>query len=240
MAKEIKRVSFEIEHYNGNGYMAFMLSIKEDGEVEVIKTSDCSLADVDGDYIFETDNDLYRIQADEPVSEITFNKIWDCYNEHEAYTEELEMNRVDNIVKFAQKREEEQMEKEISIAKQIEEYKETIKSFKPRIDELLKVGSACKKHGIKLTGKAWGGHEGYDTHQFMTNSWSHLLGFVYNGDNDFNCLGIFGGGACDFNLKTDGDFIEVEGNVLYILKRFVDEFDVFETEFYKYVDKVTE
>lgn len=37
MAKEINRVSFEIEHYNGNAYMGFMLSIKEDGTVEVVK-----------------------------------------------------------------------------------------------------------------------------------------------------------------------------------------------------------
>ena len=64
MAKEINRVSFEIEHYNGNTYMAFMLSIKEDGTIEVVKESDCNLADVDGDYIFDTDNNLYRIQAD--------------------------------------------------------------------------------------------------------------------------------------------------------------------------------
>jgi hypothetical protein len=49
MAKEINRVSFEVEHYNGNTYIGFMLSIKDDGSVDVIKTSDCSLADVDGD-----------------------------------------------------------------------------------------------------------------------------------------------------------------------------------------------
>lgn len=63
MAKEINRVSFEIEHDNGDTYMGFMLSIKDDGTVEVIKEHNCSLADIDGDYIFETDNELYRIQA---------------------------------------------------------------------------------------------------------------------------------------------------------------------------------
>lgn len=148
------------------------------------------------------------------------------------------MNRINNIKKFAQKKEEEKINNEMKIKKQIEEYKRNIRLLKPRIDELINVGNACRKYDIKLTGKAWGGHEGYDTHQFMTNSWSHLLGFVHNGNNDFNCLGIFGGGACDYNLKTDGNFIEVEGNVLHILKRFVNEFDEFETEFYNYVDKV--
>ena len=84
MAKEINRVSFEIEHYNGQTYFGFMLSIKDDGSVEVIKTNECSLADVEGDYIFETDNDLYRIQADEPIADYDYDAIWDCYKENES------------------------------------------------------------------------------------------------------------------------------------------------------------
>ena len=84
MAKEINRVSFEIEHYNGDTYMGFMLSIKDDGTVEVIKENNCSLADVDGDYIFDTDNDLYRIQANEPISSDEFDNIWECYDEHNS------------------------------------------------------------------------------------------------------------------------------------------------------------
>ena len=82
MAKEINRVSFEIEHYDGDTYMAFMLSIKDDGTVEVIREYDGSLADIDGDYIFNTDNSLYRIQAHEPISEDKFEEIWDCCREH--------------------------------------------------------------------------------------------------------------------------------------------------------------
>ena len=62
MAKEINKISFEIENYNGDTYLGFMLSIKDDGTVDVINTLKCDLADVDGDYIFKTDNDLYRIQ----------------------------------------------------------------------------------------------------------------------------------------------------------------------------------
>lgn len=155
------------------------------------------------------------------------------------------MSRINNIAKFAQKKEEERITKEMTIARQIEEYKETIKSFKPRIDELIAVGNACLEHGIALEGKAWGGHEGYDTNQFITNSWSHLLGFVVNYDRTmrkkmpFTKLGIMGGGACNFDLKTDGVTVEVSGDVLWVLKKFVEGFDLFETEFYKYVDKVT-
>lgn len=82
MKKVINTVSFEIEHFNGDTYMAFMLEIYDDGTVEVLKQRDCSLADVDGDYIFNTDNELYRIQADEPISEDVFEEIWDCYHEY--------------------------------------------------------------------------------------------------------------------------------------------------------------
>jgi len=156
------------------------------------------------------------------------------------------MDRINNIAKFAQKKEEERITKEITKAQQIEQYKETIKSFKPRIDELLAVGNACLEHGIPLEGRAFGCREGYDTNQFITNSWSHLLGFVANYDRTmrknlpFTKLGIMGGGACDFNLRTDGVTVEVSGkDILYVLKKFVDKFDEFETEFYKYVDKVT-
>ena len=153
------------------------------------------------------------------------------------------MSRVDNIKNFANKREAElTREKERSLNK-IEEYKAHIKTLKPRIDELLEVGNACLEHGIPLTGSRWGGHEGYDTHQFFTNSWSHLVGFVAefkNGkQNLLTKVGKAGGGACNFNLITDGETINVSGNVEYVLKAFVDDFDEFETEFYKYVDKVT-
>ena len=86
MAKEINRVSIEVEHYNGSTYFGFMLAIMEDGTVEVIQTSDCSLADVDGDYIFDTDNDLYRIQADKPISEETYYDNKYTYEEVESET----------------------------------------------------------------------------------------------------------------------------------------------------------
>lgn len=82
MPKEINRVSFEIEHYDGDTYMGFMLSIKDDGTVDVIKTLYCDLADINGDYIFDTDNNLYRVQADVPIFEDKYEEILDCYNEH--------------------------------------------------------------------------------------------------------------------------------------------------------------
>lgn len=155
------------------------------------------------------------------------------------------MSRIDNIANFAQEREEDQVAKEIAALQRIENYKKQIVALKPRIDEIIEVGNACLKHDIPLTGSAWGGHEGYDTHQFMTNSWSHLLGFVDAWENGkkkpITQLGIKGGGYCYYNLETDGITVNVSGSETeHVLKRFVEEFDEFESEFYKYVDKVTQ
>lgn len=155
------------------------------------------------------------------------------------------MSRIENIAKFAQKRDDAQMEKERRIEMEIEMYKERIKALKHRIDELLTVGNACMEHGIPIEGRAWGGHEGYDTNQFISNSWSHLVGFIKEVDMETRKplplakVGVRGGGACHFDLETDGVRIDVSGEVLWVLKHFVEGFDEFETEFYKYVDKVT-
>ena len=150
------------------------------------------------------------------------------------------MSRIDNIKNFANKKEMEEMKRKEDSLRRIEEYKAHIKTLKPRIDELLEVGNACLEYGISLTGSRWGGHEGYDTHQFISNGWSHLVGFVSDGKNKpFTKVGKIGGGACNWNLTTDGVNIDVTGSVESVLKYFIRDFDEFETEFYKYVDSVT-
>lgn len=62
--KEINRVTFEIEEWHGDTFLAFEIAIFDNGEIDVTKYHHCSLADTDGDYIFETENELYRIQKD--------------------------------------------------------------------------------------------------------------------------------------------------------------------------------
>lgn len=152
------------------------------------------------------------------------------------------MSRVDNIKRYAERREQAKIDSENLSAKRIEEYKAKIKELEPRIAEILAVGEACRRSGIPLTGSSFGGHEGYDTHQFISNGWSHVTGFISEGPDDkpFTRIGKIGGGACDWNLKTDGNTIFVDGRIEYVLKKFLDEFDEFETKFYEYVDKITE
>lgn len=57
--ENMKKVTIEIEDYGGNTLMAFEINEK----LEITKLKDCDVADIDGDYIFKTDNDLIRIQA---------------------------------------------------------------------------------------------------------------------------------------------------------------------------------
>lgn len=52
---------YEIEDPNGNTIMVFMV----DDTGSVIKTINCSHADTDGDYLFDSEAELVRIQQDE-------------------------------------------------------------------------------------------------------------------------------------------------------------------------------
>lgn len=148
------------------------------------------------------------------------------------------MNRVDNIISFANKKEMELTKKREDSLTKIEMYKEHIRTLKPSIDELLKVGNACLRYGIPL--ESGFSQQEYKTHQFISNGWSHLTGFIRESNNKpFTKVGKIGGGACNYNLITDGEIINVSGEVEYVLRRFLEDFDTFETEFYKYVDNVT-
>lgn len=57
---ETNQITFEIEDQAGNTKLSFILDRKTG---IVIRTSGCTVADIDGDYIFDTDNDLIRIQS---------------------------------------------------------------------------------------------------------------------------------------------------------------------------------
>lgn len=149
------------------------------------------------------------------------------------------MSRIDNIKKYAQNKEIEQQKKENDSIKRIEEYKEKIKELKPRIDELLEVGNACLEHGIPLSAVS-DYRQSYETHQFISNGWSHLTGFISNGPNKpFTKVGKRGGGACNWELETDGVTIDIKGDAERVLSLFLRDFDKFESKFYEYVDKVT-
>ncbi len=114
-------------------------------------------------------------------------------------------SRIENIEKYARKQDEIKAEAAGRQKNRIDILTKQILSLKPRIDELIATGNACVKNGIPLKGRGFGCHEGYDTHQFYTNSLSHLVGFVHSKEEPITKLGIFAGGACgDWDFYTDG------------------------------------
>lgn len=120
-----------------------------------------------------------------------------------------------------------------------------IKELKPRIDDLIKLANYAKDNGINFDKRGLGGHDGYDTGMFYTNSLSHLVGFLYG--NPITMLGIDAGGACgDVDFRTNGEYTSglnrktkaiVEPR-LYHMETFIKKFDEFEREFYAYIEKV--
>ena len=135
--------------------------------------------------------------------------------------------------------------------KKIDNLISDIKALEPRIRNLIDTGNACLQSSIPLTVQGFGMREDYDTNQFFTNSWSHLVGFVGN-PHDKSChiefIGIDGGGACGvYNFRTDGvsvfsvnerNFSDIIVPSVGHMERFLKRFDEFESAFYNYVDKV--
>lgn len=157
------------------------------------------------------------------------------------------LDRLNNINDFVECKETERKKKAEKENLEIKKLINEIKELQPRINDLLIVGNACLFNKIPLKGTGFGCKEGYDTHQFITNGWSHLLGFVDKSiapqKLPFMYLGIQGGGFYTYDLETNGDIVYVSGHdgrdKIHVLNRFIKEFDRFEKEFYAYVDSVT-
>lgn len=150
------------------------------------------------------------------------------------------MSRLDNIANFAQRREADEAAK-IKKAEDREEFlKQTILGWSDRIQELVDTANACVKHGIKF----WTTSPNYcyyDDGHFITDGWCHILGFEFNHCRPATItrIGKEGGGACHFDVFTDGKTITATGtDRLWALERFVESFDEFETKFYAYVDRI--
>lgn len=61
----MKNTTVEIEDRNGNTIMAFIVGEDSFGKLNVLDLKDCNIADIDNDYIFDTENELFRIQAND-------------------------------------------------------------------------------------------------------------------------------------------------------------------------------
>ena len=166
----------------------------------------------------------------------------DKVEEDDVMTLAERMAMIDNKVeKEVAKAERERIERENKIAACIY----SIKALKPRIDDLITLANYAKAKGIKFNISGWGGHEGYDTGMFYTNCWSHLVGFV-DEKPQIRHIGIYAGGACgSINFLTDGNDVigydtrtkTIVEPVLSHMEAFLKRFDIFESEFYAYIEK---
>lgn len=159
-----------------------------------------------------------------------------CYAE-----EDNNMNdRINAITAFAQRRDIEIANKKKQAEDREEFLKQTILGWSDRIQQLIDTANACVKNGIKFYHNGTSGCN-YDGNHFITDAWCHILGFEFNKchPTTITRIGKMGGGACDFDIYTDGKTITATGGSrLWALEQFVDSFDEFESKFYAYVDKI--
>lgn len=150
------------------------------------------------------------------------------------------MSRIENIANFAQRRDEAVSAKKKQAEDREEFLKQTILGWSDRIQQLIDTANACVKHGIKFWNDS-ANYRDYDGRHFVTDGWCHILGFEFNRHNPSSItrIGKAGGGACHYDVFTDGKTIHATGeDRLWALEKFVETFDEFETKFYAYVDKI--
>lgn len=107
-------------------------------------------------------------------------------------------NRIEKIRSFAEKRDKAKIDEIKKKARHLNELLAKVRSFAPRMKELMKLAMALYENGIPL-GKFTGTLE--MTTEFVSNGWSHKTGFIssYKYNNSITLpigFGIVGGGAC--------------------------------------------
>ena len=189
-------------------------------------------------YIEDENNGYDYIERhDCKIAKEVFEHILNFINKKEAANMN---NRLNSIAAFAQRRDEDIANRRQQAIDKEEYLKKTILGQSDRINQLIDTANACVKHGIKFyTNSANRCH--YDDGHFVTDSWCHSLGFEFNHcrPSVITRIGKMGGGACNFDVYTDGKTITATGSDrLWALSRFVEDFNEFETKFYAYVDKI--
>ena len=144
------------------------------------------------------------------------------------------------------------IEKEKRINLRREELLNKIFSLEERIHDLITLANECAKNGIKLpinTGK-YGYGTGYRDHNFYADGINHHVGFMGHGKGLCDYIGIYNGGFCGvWDFYTNGEEVflkhETNGVIRYDveinhLEKFLSDFDIFESAFYKWIDSLGE
>lgn len=121
---------------------------------------------------------------------------------------------------------------------------ERIRPMEERIRYLLKLAMICRTNRVPI------GYEqdilksdGIKTNCFITNGWSHRIGFT----DDLRYIGYIHGGACGrYDFRTNGHNVEsvhedtgvISKPIIEHMEKFLREFDEFEHAFLQYIDKL--
>ncbi len=170
----------------------------------------------------------------------------------------------EKIINHNMKKEQEEYKKKQKIKEDTEKYLENIKELQPRIKKIIEIGNLCIQNNISIGHKPCSDKRTYKEKCFETEGIRHQLGFYPNnrqGYPTYKCLhydyiGIMNGGFCgdwDF-LVNDKEIFEVKEEDRYTpaldhtstyrkptirqMKKFLNQFDEFETEFYKFIENL--
>ena len=176
------------------------------------------------------------------------------------------MDRIAKIEAYAKARNEQVEQEAYNKRAHVAELLDTVRSFAPRMKELMKVGISMYENNIPfgpLCNEP--GADLSDNRIFFSNGWSHKVGFIQACRIDGHIpertqhlpigFGIKGGGCAGYDLTFNSD-----GELEWLnkpfgapagvsdrpwsnhdtkhLEEFVANFDKFEADFYKYVDSL--
>lgn len=161
----------------------------------------------------------------------------------------------------AEKDKEAALEKEKKLQEEIAIAIENAKALGDRINALIIVANECIDKEIKFPSAYEVRDYGYNSegygYNFFADGIHHHVGFMYcqrgwykTGESPYNKItyvGIVNGGACgnwDFCVNKDEIISRRQGTgevalpSLYDMKKFLEEFECFETAFYKWIDSM--
>jgi len=181
-------------------------------------------------------------------------------NEQEDKVVTLE-ERLAIIGNKAEKDKEAAIKKEKNLQEEIAEAIENVKALGDRINALIIVANECIDKKIKFPSAYEVRDYGYNSegcdYDFFADGIYHHVGFMYckrgwykTGESPYNKIayvGIVNGGACgnwDFCVNKDEIISRHQGTgeaalpSLRDMKKFLKEFEIFETAFYKWIDSM--
>lgn len=232
LKKEKEYIDFCKEnHLPPQEYLTFHAFIFGEKNDEWMRVRATSLEECAASFIFYYEENAI-VEEIEKLSnhEIVYiNELVEFIEKKCLYEANPRIKKISTYVEMKKRMEEKAFSKEEEAFKKQEE---TIRSWKERITSLLEVANACRNANISIG------------NYFQTSKTGiiHLKGMLTHVGYE---LSVHGRGALFY---TDGQEIGVKlisnneetETSLEILEKFCEEFETFETEFYNYVDSVTE